>query len=216
MNNFLSIAAKVTGFSIISFSRFITAVFANWDGVRPSRRRRIYFANHVSNGDFILLWTVLPPPIRKLTRPVAAADYWLISKLKTFIGRNVFNAVLIDRNRDTRVMDPIEQMLEALDEGSSLIIFPEGQRNTTDQMLPFKPGIFHLAEKRPDVELVPVWIENLNRVLPKGEIIPIPFACSVTFGAPIQLEQDEDKQTFLKRAEKCVLNLSPDAGKNHD
>ncbi len=171
------------------------------------------------------------PPDRRITQPArrclksisttfetqpAAADYWLTSKLKTFIGRTVFNAVLIDRNRETRVLDPIEQMLEALDEGSSLIIFPEGQRNTTDQMLPFKPGIFHLAEKRPDVELVPVWIENLNRVLPKGEVIPIPFACSVTFGAPIHLQDGEDKQTFLKRAEKCVLNLSPNADNHHD
>ncbi len=211
MNRLVQFFAKVTGLSIIWFSRFITAVFAKWIDVFPSMRRRVYFANHVSNGDFILLWTVLPTRIRRLTRPVAAADYWLTTRLKTFIGRNVFNAVLIDRNRETRKEDPIAQMITALDEGSSLILFPEGQRNISDQiLLPFKPGLFHLAEKRPEVELVPVWIENLNRVLPKGEIIPIPFACSVTFGPPIRLEKGEDKQTFLKRAEQSVLQLSPE------
>lgn len=210
MNRIVSISSAFTAHAIIWFSRFITAVRGTWIDVTPSMRRRIYFANHVSNGDFVLLWTVLPSRIRRLTRPVAAADYWLNSKIKSFIGVHAINAVLIDRNPETRTQDPIEQMLSALDDGSSLILFPEGSRNMTDAtLLPFKPGLFHLAEKRPDVELVPVWIENLNRVLPKGEIIPIPFACTVTFGAPIQLQDGEDKAGFLKRAERSVLKLSP-------
>lgn len=217
MEMFIKIAASVSAYAIIGFARFITAVRGTWFNIGPSRRKRIYFANHNSNGDFVLLWTALPPRIRRNTRPVAAADYWLSSKLKTFIGGHVVKAVLIDRNPETRKLDPIETMLAALDEGSSLIIFPEGQRNMTDaQMLPFKPGLFHLAENRPDVELVPVWIENLNRVLPKGEIIPIPFACTVSFGAPIALEKGEDKQVFLKRAERAVLNLCPSCGDQNE
>jgi len=217
MDILVKIAASISANAIIWFARFITAVRGTWINITPSRRKRIYFANHTSNGDFILLWTALPAHIRKITRPVAAADYWITSKLKTFIGIHVVKAVLIDRNPQTRTEDPIKMMLRALDEGSSLILFPEGSRNMTDEkMLPFKPGLFHLAENRPEVELVPVWIENLNRVLPKGEVIPIPFACTVSFGAPLLLEKDEDKQTFLARAEQSVLNLSPANGDNNE
>lgn len=210
---FSKISARITAHAIVWFSRFITAVRGTWVGITPSMRRRVYFANHVSNGDFVLIWTVLPSNIRRLTRPVAAADYWLNSKVKAFIGVHAINAVLIDRNPETRTQNPVDQMLNALDDGSSLILFPEGTRNITDaKLLAFKPGLFHLAENRPDVELVPVWIENLNRVLPKGEVIPIPFACSVTFGPALLIEPDEEKQAFLTRAEQSLLKLSPKFG----
>lgn len=206
----MRILAKITALAIIGFSKLITAVRGFWPAGRPDPRQAIYFANHTSNGDFILLWTVLRS-LRWRTRPVAAADYWLSSPLKRFIGQHVFNAVLIDRNPETRKQDPVEQMLRALDEGSSLIIFPEGTRNTSDAiLLPFKPGIFHLAMKRPDIPLIPAWIENLNRVLPKGEVIPVPFICTVKFGAAIALEPGEDKPAFLRRAEQMVLALGPD------
>jgi 1-acyl-sn-glycerol-3-phosphate acyltransferase len=169
----------------------------------------VYFANHASNGDFVLIWTVLPGKLRGKTRPVAAADYWLSSKLKTFIGRSVFNAVLIDRNPDTRANDPVQQMADALAEGDSLILFPEGTRNMTQApLLPFKTGLFHLATKSPDVDLVPVWIENLNRVMPKGKLIPIPLVCTITFGQPMRLKQDEPKADFLERAQTALLALS--------
>ena len=196
------------------FARLVTAVRAIWDGSEPVLRKRVYFANHSSNGDFVLIWTVLPDALRRRTRPVAGGDYWLTSPLKSFVGREVFNAVLIDRNPDTRTEDPVTQMSQALDEGASLIIFPEGTRNITDApLLPFKAGLFHLAEQRRDVDLVPVWLENLNNVMPKGEIVPIPLICTVTFGAPIHLDEGEDKATFLTRAEQALLALS-DAGKS--
>ena len=171
-----SVFASLSANAIVLFARLVTAVRAIWDGVEPVSSKRVYFANHTSNGDFVLIWAVLPPYIRWRTRPVAGSDYWLTSKLKTFIGRDVFNAVLIDRNPESREDDPIAQMAEALDDGSSLILFPEGTRNMgEDALLPFKTGLYHLATQRPDVDLVPVWIENLNQVLPKGEIFPIPL-----------------------------------------
>ena len=102
-------------------------------------------------------------------------------------------------------------MAEATDAGASLIIFPEGQRNMTGEvLLPFKTGLFHLATARRGLELVPVWIENLNRVMPKGEIIPVPFLCTVTFGTP--LAYDDDKARFLQAAHEAVLALKPDTG----
>lgn len=207
-----SIFAAGSTKAIVLFARLLTAVRAIWDGVGPVASKRVYFANHTSNGDFVLIWAVLPPRIREKTRPVAASDYWLTSGLKRFIGRDVFNAVLIDRNPETRTEDPVAQMTTALDEGSSLILFPEGKRNTSDvPLLPFKTGLFHLATQRPDVDLVPVWIENLNKVMPKGEVLPIPLLCTVRFGEAIRLNEGEGKDAFLERSRAALLALK-DAG----
>lgn len=203
---------SLAGTLIVVFARFITAVRGRWDGVAPTDEQRIYFANHASHGDFVLIWTVLPRRMRFATRPVAGSDYWLKSSLRRFIGRDVFNAVLIDRDRESRTSDPIAQMTEALDAGASLIVFPEGTRNTTDaQLLPFKSGLFHLAQARPNVALVPVWIDNLNRVMPKGEFVPVPLICTVTFGAALSIAEAETKQDFLARTQAALLALSPKA-----
>ena len=206
----MEILAQVTASAIIFFARMITAVRGIWIGIEPSRRQRVYFANHVSHGDFILLWTVLPERLRRKTRPVAGSDYWMKSRLRQFIGRDVFKSVLIDRDPETRTEDPVEKMVEALDENASLIVFPEGTRNASDQpLLPFKSGLFHLASARPSVDLVPVWIANLNRVMPKGEFVPVPLICTVTFGAPVHVETGEAKEDFLARASAALLALSP-------
>lgn len=201
-------AARVTGLAISTFARFMTAPRAIWQGIEPVPHQRVYFANHSSNGDFVLLWTTLPSPLRRQTRPVAALDYWLTSPLRAFIGREVFNAVLIDRRPEARTEDPVAQMVAALDQGSSLILFPEGQRNSSDApLLPFKSGLYHLAKARPGVDLVPVWIANLNRVMPKGEVIPVPLICTLTFGAPLHVAPDETKEAFLARATEALLAL---------
>lgn len=203
-----SLAAQVTGQAISVFARFMTAPRAIWHGIEPVPRQRVYFANHSSNGDFVLVWTVLPPHLRRQTRPVAALDYWLTSPLRAFIGRDVFNAVLIDRRPEARTEDPVTQMASALDQGASLILFPEGKRNSADEpLLPFKSGLYHLAKARPEVDLVPVWIANLNKVMPKGEIIPVPLICTVTFGAPLHVAPDEAKDDFLVRASTALLLL---------
>jgi 1-acyl-sn-glycerol-3-phosphate acyltransferase len=188
-------------------------VRAIWPENGVPAHRCVYFANHSSHGDFILVWAVLPPRLRQRTRPVAGAEYWLKSSLNRFIGRDVFNAVLIERDRERRSRDPVETMAEVLDEGSSLILFPEGTRNLTDEvMLPFKSGLYHLAVARPDVDLVPVWINNLNRVMPKGEIVPIPLICTVTFGNALTVAAGESKEDFLARARASLLALSPKQG----
>lgn len=201
---------SLAGTLILFFARFLTAVRGRWEAMLPAAEQRIYYANHASHGDFVLIWTVLPRRMRFATRPVAGSDYWLKSALRRFIGRDVFNAVLIDRDRTSRTRDPVAQMTDALDAGSSLIVFPEGTRNTTDApLLPFKSGLFHLAQARPNVVLVPTWIDNLNRVMPKGEFVPIPLICTVTFGAGLRLADMEAKQDFLARAEAALLALSP-------
>ncbi|MBE2277705.1 MAG: 1-acyl-sn-glycerol-3-phosphate acyltransferase [Rhodobacteraceae bacterium] len=204
----MALTAGVLAKAITLFARLATAPRAIWAGVEPRARQRIYYANHTSNGDFVLIWTVLPPVLRANTRPVAALDYWLRSPLRAFIGRDVFNAVLIDRRPDHRTEDPVAQMAAALDGGASLILFPEGQRNSSDApLLPFKSGLYHLARQRPGVDLVPVWISNLNHVMPKGEIIPVPLICTLTFGAALRLADDEPKDAFLARTAAALLAL---------
>jgi 1-acyl-sn-glycerol-3-phosphate acyltransferase len=170
----------------------------------------VYFANHTSNLDFVLLWAALPARLREKTRPVAAHDYWTSGRLRLLLADNVFNAVLIERKQVTRANNPLAPMLAALEAGSSLIIFPEGTR-AVGQPGEFKSGIYHLAKARPQLEFIPVYIENLNRVLPKGEVLPIPILCSVRFGAPMFLADGDDKSTFITRARTAMEQLAPAA-----
>jgi 1-acyl-sn-glycerol-3-phosphate acyltransferase len=195
---------------VIVLVRSLTAVRAIFDGITPDATPRVYFANHSSHGDFALVWTALPPRARARARPVAAADYWLASRIRRVLGKHVFEAVLIDRNPVMREQDPVQLMVEALDEAASLIVFPEGTRNTTEsELLPFKSGLYHLARARPDIDLVPVWIHNLGRVMPKGGLVPVPLLCTVTFGPPVRLLVDEGKDTFLVRSAFALASLSP-------
>lgn len=194
---------------ILLLAHTITAVRGTWHQEVGSSRQRVFFANHNSHGDFVLVWTVLPPHLRSKTRPVAGSDYWMTSPVKRFIGQEVFNAVLIDRKPKTRADNPIGQMASALESGSSLILFPEGTRNTTGKkLLPFKAGLYHLAKRQSEIDLVPAWIDNLNRVLPKGALLPVPLICTVTFGEAMHIEPGESKSDFLARAEAALLALS--------
>lgn len=202
--------SKLVARAIILFARLLTGMQARWNGCLPAAVQRIYFANHSSHGDFVLIWGCLPPDLRPLTRPVAGADYWNKSGLRRFIGKDVFNALLIDRTRSDPGSDPVALMEQAVRRGDSLILFPEGTRNTTDErLLPFKSGIYHLACVCRDVEFVPVWIDNLNRVMPKGEFVPVPLLCTVTFGKPLTLGAEEAKDDFLARCRAGLLSLAP-------
>jgi 1-acyl-sn-glycerol-3-phosphate acyltransferase len=209
----MSIAARLVAALLAGTARAVTGVRPNWAGCLPELRQRIYYANHTSHGDFVLVWTCLPQQLRRITRPVAAADYWSRGRLKRFIGNDVFNAVLIPRENLSRSNDPRTLLVGALDGGNSLILFPEGTRNTGEEkLLAFRSGLFHVARARPEIELVPVWIENLSRVMPKGELLPIPLLCTVNFGAPLHLAADETKPAFLARTRAALLALAPQRG----
>ena len=202
--------AALTAFIITSAARLITGARALWLGCAPQPVQRLYFANHSSHGDFVLIWASLPAPLRRHTRPVAGADFWAKPGLSDFLIRKVFNGVLIDRHRVEGQGNPLQPIFDALAQGDSLIFFPEGTRNLGDEpLMPFKSGLFHLAAANPGMQLVPVWIANLNRVMPKGRALPLPLLCTLSFGEPIHLQADEGKQDFLERASQALLNLAP-------
>jgi len=191
---------------ITFFVRLATGVQANWIAGLPTQRQKIYFANHTSHLDFVVIWSALSPDSQKNTRPVAAKDYWSTGSIRPFLAQRVFNAVLVERQRISGV-NPLTPMIDALGKGFSLIIFPEGTRSPDGAMQAFKSGLYHLAIQFPDVELVPVYLDNLNRMLPKGEFLPVPMVGSVTFGTTIRIEENETKPTFLLRARQAVESL---------
>ena len=202
------VAPIMMRFALTLLARFITgAGSAHWIGCAPETKQRIYFANHTSNLDALILWAGLPLAVQKVTRPVAAHDYWTGDPLRLYMARNVFNAILIERKQVTISNNPIPQILEAMGTECSIIIFPEGKRNFGPEVGEFKSGLFHLAKGRPDVELVPVLLQNLNRILPKGEFLPVPLIGSIYFGTPMRLEEGERKADFLIRARQAVESM---------
>lgn len=201
---------KLIDFILCRFTSFITGVRAQKNiSQQAIGKNRLYYANHNSHGDFILLWVSLPYEVRKNTRPVAGADYWSKGKVRRFLAEKVFNMLLIERggNDPKAITDKISEVLQE----SSLIIFPEGTRKTDDdvQLQPFKSGLYHVAKQNPDLELIPVWISNMHNVLPKGFMLPIPLLCDLYLGEPLCYQQGEEKGDFLMRAEKALLALNP-------
>lgn len=200
----------MTRWLIIGLVRLLTGTRVHWKGSEPSERQRIYFANHTSNLDAIVIWSALPGPLRLRTRPVAAQDYWTRSAFRRYLAGSVFGAVLIERQKVTVATNPMVPMLRALDDGNSLIVFPEGGRQSAGEFGEFKSGLFHLAQQRPEVECVPAWLENLHRVLPKGEVLPVPILSSVTVGAPLRVQANDTKNNFLTRARAALEALQPE------
>jgi 1-acyl-sn-glycerol-3-phosphate acyltransferase len=202
---------------LAAVARGITGVQVQWAGCEPSQRQRVYFANHTSHLDFVVLWSALPSEIRANTRPIAAKDYWEETPVRRYLVENVFNAVLVERGAMAKAKSHdearfvgrslIEDMAAALGKRNSLILFPEGTRGTGEKVSEFRGGLYYLAMRRPDVELVPAYLENMNRILPKGEFLPVPMLSLLTFGKPIQVEPDEEKDAFLERAREAVSSL---------
>jgi len=267
--------SRMMSLFLLGLVRFLTGSQARWYGCPPKAEQRIYFANHQSHADLVMIWAALPQELRSITRPIAAKDYWTKTPFRQWITTAVFNAVYVDRQSGAprpaaasagappemeipsatasppatpgllaeisaavaeadlamaggpdpapealppeptpqelraavQPTDPLAPLVRALESGDSIVIFPEGTRGHGDEPQPFKSGLFMLAKMFPQVVLVPAWINNVQRVMPKGEVVPVPILCSVTFGAPIQVEPGEERRPFLDRARQAVIAL---------
>ncbi len=290
--------SKLMSLFLLGLVRLLTGSQARWYGCPPKAEQRIYFANHQSHADLVMIWAALPQELRSITRPIAARDYWTKSPFRQWLTTAVFNAVYVDRVSGTSGQrpapeappqppvqatagaplpasaepapptapplpaqpeppvpgplpaqgtlegflaqsapapaeplapaadpgqpvrpdpealraalpadDPLAPLVQALESGDSIVIFPEGTRGHGDEPQPFKSGLYRLAQMFPQVVLVPAWIHNVQRVMPKGEVVPVPILCSVTFGAPIELGAGEERRAFLDRARRAVIAL---------
>lgn len=197
---------KLTAAVLSLAAKLLSGATVRWYDCQPDTCQRVYFANHTSHLDALILWASLPRLVREVTRPVAAKDYWNKGPLRRYMAQT-FNAMLIDREEIKIHNSPIDMMLREMGSRFSLIVFPEGTRNTGEEMQEFKSGLYYLGKKRPDLELMPVYIDNLNRVLPRGEFLPVPLLSSITIGPPIWLEPKENKNDFLNRAREAVRRL---------
>jgi len=197
---------KLTRSLLALLARFLSGASVRWECL-PDTCQRVYFANHTSHIDAVLIWAALPREIRELTRPVAAREYWMGGPIRRYLSRRVFNSLLIDRTKVKVHQSPIDLMIREIDDTHSLIVFPEGGRTSGRDIDPFKSGLYYLAKKKPDLELIPVYINGMARILPRGEVLPVPLLTTVAFGPPMWLEKNEPKNEFLQRAREAVLRL---------
>jgi 1-acyl-sn-glycerol-3-phosphate acyltransferase len=197
----------MTGTLLATLAKIVSGASVRWIDCQPDTCQRVYFANHTSHIDMLVLWSALPPDIRIHTRPVAAKDYWEAGRIRKYIATKVFDALLIDRKEIKVHQSPVDLMIREIGTAKSLIMFPEGHRSTGEEIGEFKSGLYYLSKKRPDLEFIPVHLDNMNRVLPRGKFWPVPLLSRITFGAPIWLEPGEGKVSFLNRARESVKQL---------
>jgi 1-acyl-sn-glycerol-3-phosphate acyltransferase len=199
--------ARLAAALLASLTRLITGVRARWVTGGATAAQRVYYANHTSHLDTLVIWASLPPAMRAKTRPVAAADYWDRPGIRRWLACRVLNVLLVERGQGCGSREALFKIAEALKQGDSLILFPEGTRGDGTTLGEMKPGLYFVARQCPDVELVPVYLQNLSRILPKGEYLPVPIIGSAAFGAPLSLRAGEDRGLFLQRAREALLEL---------
>lgn len=197
---------KLTSAVLALTAKLLSGATVRWRGSEAETCQRVYFANHTSHLDALVLWSGLPRHVRAITRPVAAADYWDKGRVRRYVA-SCFNALLIDRHEISVRNSPLDIMIREMGTTYSLIVFPEGGRSVTGELGEFRSGLYYLGKKRPDLELMPVYLDNMNRILPRGEILPVPLLSCITIGAPMWLHQGETKDEFLGRARQAILQL---------
>jgi 1-acyl-sn-glycerol-3-phosphate acyltransferase len=153
----------------------------------------IIVANHNSHLDTMTILASLPSKIISKVKPVAAQDHFGKTKLKEKLSNYFINTLLIQRKRDKDNLenDPINKMVKALDDGYSLILFPEGTRGAPEVQQPLKPGIAYVLSARPTVKYVPAFMKGMGKAMPKDDNLIVPHNSSLVYGSPTLIEGTE-------------------------
>ncbi|MDB9960461.1 1-acyl-sn-glycerol-3-phosphate acyltransferase [Oceanihabitans sp.] len=154
-----------------------------------NEKQFIIVANHNSHLDTLSILAAVPSKIIHKIKPVAASDHFGRTRLKEKLSNYFVNTLLIQRGRDqvNPENDPINKMLKAIDEGYSLILFPEGTRGKPEEEAPLKKGIGIILSQRPEIKFIPAYMKGMGKAMPKDDSLIVPFNSSLTFGKPTKI-----------------------------
>jgi len=172
----------------------------------PENGPAIIVANHNSHLDTAVVMSLFPIAQMDRVRPVAAADYFLRSRLMSWFSLEIMGIVPVDRSARERGEDPFDEVNQRLAAGDILILFPEGTRGEPEQMVELKKGISHLIEEHPYVPVTPIFLRGLGKALPKGSWLPVPFFCDVYIGTPLHWQGD--REVFMEQLRTAIDSLS--------
>lgn len=170
----------------------------------PEKEGCVFFANHTTHFDLLVILSALPKPVRKNLRPVAAKEYWLKTALRRWLALRVLNIIPIDRQNPSRTRSCFQEIHDTLEQGNPVLIFPEGGRQSPESGGNLKGGIFLIAEQRPETRFYPVRLSGFHRVLPKGEWLPAPNMGIVSFREPIVRQPEEPRAAFMERCRRAL------------
>jgi len=172
----------------------------------PLRGPAIVVANHNSHLDTLALLVLFPLSLLPGLRPVAAADYFLRSRLLAWFACNVIGVIPVERGGHEQGSDPLADCHAALERGEILIIFPEGTRGVPEQLLEFKCGIAYLAERHADIPLIPVFMHGFGLSMPRGAVFPAPRVADVLVGENLRFTGD--RASFMAALRRTFERLS--------
>lgn len=200
---------------VVFFALVVRPFMALFIGLRVHGREHldapapfVIVANHASHLDTVSLLSQLPLRRLRLVRPCAAADYFGRNPIVLALTRTLFNILPIARSHLRSGEHPVAAMRDALARGECLLLFPEGTRGGGGDIGELKSGIAHLAEEAPGLTVIPAWLENTGRALPKGEFLPVPFFCELRIGAPRRLAGSRDEMLATLRADLHALRAA--------
>lgn len=171
-----------------------------------NKKQFILIANHNSHMDTMAIMSAMPSRYIHKVHPIAARDFFGGSLFKKILMRYLVNATLIKRDREDPENDPIDSMDKMLKKSRSLILFPEGSRGISGVMAKFKKGLGYLIQRNPEINVIPVYLDNVYKTLPRGKNLILPYNCSIKFGDPIQFKSMEMDDILLS-SEKAMQKL---------
>ncbi|ODR93505.1 glycerol acyltransferase [Methyloceanibacter stevinii] len=177
----------------------------------PTKGPAIIAANHNSHLDTLALMSLMPLSLLPKLRPVAAADYFLSGKVRSWFARDVVGIIPLERAKVRKGADPLAALEEAFDRGEILILFPEGSRGEPEALGRFKTGVGQLAVSRPGVPVVPVYMHGFGKALPRGSSLLVPFNCTVSVGEALfggEFDGAQSRREFMTAYEARMAALA--------